>query len=88
MHPVPLPHHRTCGFPHTAVEQGGCQLPASAKSHGMMNPWWLSVLVFSADCILMPSGSNRRESPITCYHLLLAPKPAQAGDMPKVPKTW
>ena len=23
LRPVTLPHHRTCGFPHPAVEQGG-----------------------------------------------------------------
>jgi len=48
LHPAALPHHRTCGFPHPAVEQGGSQFPDAAKSHGMVNPYLLSVLVFNA----------------------------------------
>jgi len=43
LHPAALPHHRTCGFPHPAVEQGGAQFPDAAKSHGMVNPYLLSV---------------------------------------------
>jgi len=43
LHPAALPHHRTCGFPYPAIEQGGSQFPDAAKSHGMVNPYLLSV---------------------------------------------
>ena len=29
LRPVSLPHHRTCGFPHPAVEIGGVMSPQS-----------------------------------------------------------
>jgi hypothetical protein len=29
LRPLPLPHHRTCGFPHPAVGPGGSMLPQS-----------------------------------------------------------
>ena len=31
----PLPHHRTCGFPHPAVEPGGVRLPRSRMERGI-----------------------------------------------------
>ncbi len=45
LRPSGLPHHRTCGFPHPAVEHGGCHGRAAAKAHGTMNPWVSSVRV-------------------------------------------
>jgi hypothetical protein len=51
LRPVTLPHHRTCGLPHPAVEPGGGRFHASAISHGMTNPWWLSVRFLSACCM-------------------------------------
>ena len=42
LRPVSLPHHRTCGFPHPAVEPSNGQHflgAASAKVHGRMNPY-------------------------------------------------
>ena len=35
LRPPPLPHHRTCGFPHPAIEPGGVY---PAKSDGIKKP--------------------------------------------------
>jgi hypothetical protein len=48
LRPSGLPHHRTCGFPHPAVEQGGSHSRAAAKAQGMMNPCRCSIWVLSA----------------------------------------
>ena len=48
LRPAALPHHRTCGFPHPAVEPGGGHGCASAKVHGRINPWRSKVRFFSA----------------------------------------
>ena len=37
LHPGALPHHRTCGFPHPAVERSGSYAVA-ARSDGIKNP--------------------------------------------------
>ena len=36
MRPLPLPHHRTCGLPHPAVEPSGFNLPQDPMEH--INP--------------------------------------------------
>ena len=38
LRPVTLPHHRTCGFPHPAVETGTGHLRADVRIHGRINP--------------------------------------------------
>lgn len=36
LRPLPLPHHRTCGLPHPAVEPSGFKLPQDPMEH--INP--------------------------------------------------
>jgi hypothetical protein len=46
--PVTLPHHRTCGLPHPAVEPSQVYVCIPTVLQGMMNPYLASVLLLSA----------------------------------------
>ena len=50
LRPAALPHHRTCGFPHPAVEAGGSYF--TARSDGMRKPWSRNTLLLRALCRL------------------------------------
>lgn len=50
LRPYALPHHRTYGFPYTAVGPGGGY--RAARSDGIRNPCWRNRWLFRAVCRL------------------------------------
>ena len=63
MRPVPLPHHRTCGFPHPAVGHGKGHVCALAKFHGMVNFLLASAEFVSAYCIACVHATRHAPRP-------------------------
>jgi hypothetical protein len=73
LRPLPLPHHRTCGLPHPAVEPSGFNLPQDPMEH--INLSLPSDLHSAPSCFLIrswprsppavspPAGIHRRSVP-------------------------